>query len=86
MEQYGDNADLWASVGPVVEPEYMADSEYYMLGYVVDADGNVSYSGVTSYTVEQYIKNLSENLDTVPEMVNVVMHLYAYERSVRKSR
>ena len=83
MESYGAKADLWASVGPQLKLEEMADGEYYMLGYVVDANGNVSYSGVTYYTVEQYIKNMVDDADTTPAMADLAMRLLAYERALR---
>ena len=59
----------------------MADTQYYILGYVIHADGTVSYSGVMPYTVEQYIQNKAED-----EKIGLfAMRLYYYERAAKNA-
>ena len=46
---------------------------------MVHADGSVSYSGMMTYTIEQYINNMAEDAD----MGELVMRLYYYERAAK---
>ena len=85
MVAHGESGNVWVSVGMQLELEEMAEGEYYMLGYVVDANGNVSYSGVMSYTVEQYVKNMVESQYTTAEMEELAKRLFAYERQEMKN-
>ena len=77
MSQYRDTDGMWVSLAPKIAAKDMADTQYYYLGYVVHADGTVSYSGVVSYTIEQYINNMANN-ENVGEFVR---SLYFYERA-----
>ncbi len=83
MAQYRGNAGQWYSQAPEVAAKNMADTQYYYLGYVVHADGSVSYSGVISYTVEQYISNKVNDPDTSDTMLAFAQRLYHYERAAK---
>ena len=76
-----DSDNTWCSLAPAVAPKDMADTSYYILGYVLHKDGSVSYSNVTSYTFEQYIYNKVTNSSTSPEMLELAKRLYVYERT-----
>ena len=79
MESYG-SANMWCSVAPAVAAKDMADTSYYILGYVKHRDGTVSYSGVMSYSFEQYIYNKVTDSTTSAEMLEFAKRLYVYER------
>ena len=79
MVQYRGRSGQWVSNAPEIAAKDMADTEYYFLGYVVHADGTVSYSGMMSYTIEQYISNMADDA----EMGELVKALYYYERAAK---
>ena len=79
LTQYRGRSGQWVSNAPEIAAKDMADTEYYILGYVVHADGSVSYSGVMTYTIEQYISNMADDAD----MGELVMRLYYYERAAK---
>ena len=79
LTQYRGKAGQWVSNAPEIAAKDMADTQYYILGYVVHADGSVSYSGMMSYTIEQYINNMADDAD----MGELVMRLYYYERAAK---
>ena len=79
MIQYRGRSGQWVSNAPEIAAKDMADTEYYFLGYVVHADGTVSYSGMMSYTIEQYISNMADDA----EMGELVKALYYYERAAK---
>lgn len=84
LETYsGEN--MWCSVAPAVAAKDMADTEYFILGYVKHADGSVSYSGVMSYSFEQYIYNKAADSGTSAEMLEFAKRLYVYERAARSA-
>ena len=84
MESYG-SANMWCSVAPKVAAKDMADTSYYILGYVKHRDGTVSYSDVMSYSFEQYIYNKVTNVETSTEMLEFAKRLYVYEREARNT-
>ena len=77
------DADQWYACAPAVAAKDMADTQYYILGYLVDADGEVHYSGLMSYSFEQYIKNMASNTNTSAEMCAFAQRLYFYERAAQ---
>lgn len=79
LTQYRGKAGQWVSNAPEIAAKDMADTQYFILGYVVHADGSVSYSGMMSYTIEQYINNMADDAD----MGELVMRLYYYERAAK---
>jgi hypothetical protein len=85
MSVYRGNAGQWYSQAPAVAAKDMAGTQYYYLGYVVHADGSVSYSGVQSYTVEQYISNTVGKASTSDEMRAFAQWLYVYERAAKNA-
>ena len=84
MESYG-SANMWCSVAPEVAAKDMADTSYYILGYVKHRDGTVSYSDVMSYSFEQYIYNKVTDIETSTEMLEFAKRLYVYEREARNA-
>ena len=76
-----DSDNTWCSVAPAVAAKDMADTSYYILGYVVHQDGSISYSGVMSYSFEQYIYNKVTGSDTSAKMLEFAKRLYIYERT-----
>jgi hypothetical protein len=83
MSVYRGNAGQWYSQAPEIAAKNMADTQYFYLGYVIHADGTVSYSGVQSYTVEQYISNTVGKTSTSDEMRAFAQWLYFYERAAK---
>jgi hypothetical protein len=83
MSVYRGNAGQWYSQAPEIAAKNMADTQYFYLGYVIHADGTVSYSGVQSYTVEQYISNTVSKASTSDEMRAFAQWLYFYERAAK---
>lgn len=83
MSVYRGNAGQWYSQAPEIAAKNMADTQYFYLGYVIHADGSVSYSGVQSYTVEQYISNTVGKTSTSDEMRAFAQWLYFYERAAK---
>ena len=93
LENYGNGVKLegltqktgttnqWYSAAPKVAAKDMADMQYYYLGYVVDADGNVHYSGVISYGFEQYMYNIVTGGKASEKMVEFAKRLFVYERA-----
>ena len=73
----------WYTSAPAVAPKDMADTQYFILGYLIDAEGNVHYSGVMSYSFEQYIKNTVDKTSTSAEMLLFAQRLYYYERAAK---
>jgi hypothetical protein len=53
------------------------------MAYVVHSDGSISYSGVLSYTVEQYISNTVSKSSTAEAMRAFAQRLYYYERAAK---
>ena len=84
LEHY-NSANMWCSVAPAVAAKDMADTSYYILGYVKHSDGTVSYSGVMSYSFEQYIYNKATDSGTSAEMLEFAKRLYVYEREARNA-
>ena len=80
METYG-STNMWCSVAPAVAAKDMADTCYYILGYVKHSDGTVSYSGVDSYSFEQYIYNTTTGTTATQKMIAFAQRLYIYERA-----
>jgi hypothetical protein len=78
--QYRNTSGQWYSLAPEVAAKDMADTQYYYMGYVVHADGSISYSGVSSYTIETYIQNKA---DTATSMGRFAIALYHYERAAK---
>ena len=83
FDVYMNTAGQWYSSAPAVAPKNMADTEYFYMGYVVKADGTVSYSGISSYGFEQYIYNTVTNTNSAPEMVEFAKRLFVYERAAK---
>ena len=83
FEDYNGKGTQWASAAPGVAAKDLADTAYYFLGYVKHADGSISYSGVVSYSFEQYIYNQGTKEDGNPKLVEFVKRLYAYERAAK---
>lgn len=80
IETYG-STNMWCSVAPAVAAKDMADTCYYILGYVKHSDGTVSYSGVDSYSFEQYIYNTTTGTTASEKMIAFAQRLYVYERA-----
>lgn len=80
IETYG-STNMWCSVAPAVAAKDMADTCYYILGYVKHSDGTVSYSGVDSYSFEQYIYNTTTGTTASEKMMAFAQRLYVYERA-----
>ena len=80
IESYG-SANMWCSVAPAVAAKDLADTGYYTMGYIVHNDGSVSYSGVTSYSFEQYMYNTVTGASTSDKMLQFAQRLYMYERA-----
>lgn len=80
IETYG-SANMWCSVAPAVAAKDMSDTCYYILGYVKHSDGTVSYSGVDSYSFEQYIYNTTTGTTATQKMITFAQRLYIYERA-----
>ena len=79
LTQYRGKSGQWVSNAPEIAAKDMADTQYYILGYVIHADGTVSYSGMMSYTIEQYINNMADD----DNMGTLVKRLYYYERAAK---
>ena len=82
IENYGQT-NTWVSVAPAVAAKDMADTSYYILGYIRHSDGKISYSGVMSYSFEQYMYNKAIDESASLEMSNFAKRLYIYERAAR---
>lgn len=82
MSQYNDTSDLYVSCVPKIAAKNMSDAQYYYLGYVVDENDKVSYSGIMSYSIEQYISNKAAGSDYMAEFAR---SLYHYERMAKKA-
>ncbi len=80
LETYGAT-NTWCSVAPAVAAKDMTDTCYYILGYVKHSDGTISYSGVDSYSFEQYIYNTTVSTTASQEMITFAKRLYFYERA-----
>lgn len=80
IETYG-STNMWCSVAPAVAAKDMADTCYYTLGYVKHSDGTISYSGVDSYSFEQYIYNTTTSTTASQKMIAFAQRLYLYERA-----
>lgn len=85
VARYRGNVGQWYSLAPKLAAKEMADTQYFYLGYVIHADGSVSYSGVMSYTVEQYIGNMVNGENTSAEMLAFAQRLYFYERAAKQA-
>lgn len=83
MSVYCNTPGQWYAQAPEVAAKNMADTQYYYLGYVIHSDGTVSYAGVQSYTVEQYIFNTVAKESTSAEMRAFAQWLYVYERAAK---
>ena len=83
MSQYKDTKIQWYSSAPKIAAKDMQETQYYFLGCIVtkDADGNevVNYSGVLSYSIEEYIFKEKDN----EKMGNFAKRLYHYERAAK---
>jgi hypothetical protein len=83
LSQYKNTSGQWYSLAPEVAAKDMSDTQYYYMAYVVHSDGSISYSGVMSYTVEQYISNTVSKSSTSESMLNFAQRLYYYERAAK---
>lgn len=83
MKSYNGQTNMWYSAAPAVAAKDMADTQYYLMGYVVHADGSVSYSGVSSYSFEQYIYNTVGKTTSSEAMKEFAKRLYVYERAAK---
>lgn len=79
MMQYKETSGQWVSLAPKIAAKDMADTVYYFMGIVVDENGNVSYSSVLSYTIEEYVNEMMSD-NTMGEFAK---RLYFYERAAR---
>ncbi len=86
LTQYRKQSGQWVSNAPKIAPKDMSDTVYYFMGYVKHSDGSVSYSGVSAYTVEQYIYNKATAETTTQKeayMAEFAKCLYFYERAAK---
>lgn len=86
LTQYREQSGQWVSNAPKIAPKDMSDTVYYFMGYVKHTDGSVSYSGVSAYTVEQYIYNKATAETTTQKeayMAEFAKCLYFYERAAK---
>jgi hypothetical protein len=83
LSQYKNTSGQWYSLAPEVAAKDMSDTQYYYMAYVVHSDGSISYSGVMSYTVEQYISNTVSKSSTAEAMRAFAQRLYYYERAAK---
>lgn len=79
MTQYKNTSGQWVSHAPKIAAKDMSSTTYYFLGYVIDENGTPYYSGVISYTVEQYIYKKADS-EAIGELVK---RLYFYERAAK---
>lgn len=79
MISYKGISGQWVSLAPKIAAKDMADTVYYFMGVVIDQNGQVSYSQVLSYTIEEYVNEMMG--DTT--MGNFAKRLYFYERAAR---
>jgi len=79
MISYKGISGQWVSLAPKIAAKDMADTVYYFMGVVIDQNGQVSYSKVLSYTIEEYVNEMMGNTT----MGNFAKRLYFYERAAR---
>ena len=84
IESYG-STNMWCAVAPAVAAKDMKETVYYVLGYIKHQDGTISYSGITSYSFEQYIYNKVADTTASQEMQEFAKRLYVYERAANEA-
>ena len=78
-ELEGDATSGWKIAAPPVAAKDLTDTSYYWLGYIKHADGTVSYSGIVTYTFEQYMYEQRNSSDA--NLLELVKCLYVYEKA-----